>query len=148
MHITLVTPERRLYNLSQNTSGKGDSTGLHFSFHKLTQQHLITPLFQAPCQPQTSVSVKLRAVFHFSRLLLFPELTYSVISGDGLYALPSCCRGEQQTSYRDKDLETPGVISNPSNAISVEDENSNSKRYMHPNVHCSTLYHNQDKEAT
>ena len=27
-------------------------------------------------------------------------------------------------------------------------KNSNSKRYMHPNVHCSTIYNNQDMEAT
>ena len=26
-------------------------------------------------------------------------------------------------------------------------ENSNSKRYMHPNVHSSTIYNNQDMEA-
>ena len=27
-------------------------------------------------------------------------------------------------------------------------ENSNLKRYMHPNVHSSTIYKNQDMEAT
>ena len=27
-------------------------------------------------------------------------------------------------------------------------ENSNSKRYMHSNVHCSTIYNSQDVEAT
>ena len=27
-------------------------------------------------------------------------------------------------------------------------ENHNSKRYMHPNVHCSTIYNSQDMEAT
>ena len=27
-------------------------------------------------------------------------------------------------------------------------ENHNSKRYMHPNVHCSTIYNSQDVEAT
>ena len=27
-------------------------------------------------------------------------------------------------------------------------ENSNSKRYMHPNVHSSTIYNSQDMEAT
>ena len=26
-------------------------------------------------------------------------------------------------------------------------ENGNSKRYMHPNVHCSTIYNNQDMET-
>ena len=32
--------------------------------------------------------------------------------------------------------------------ISRKDENSNSKRYMHPNVHSSTIYNRQDVEAT
>ena len=27
-------------------------------------------------------------------------------------------------------------------------ENHNSRRYMHPNMHCSTLYNSQDTEAT
>ena len=27
-------------------------------------------------------------------------------------------------------------------------ENHNSKRYIHPNVHCSTIYNSQDMEAT
>ena len=27
-------------------------------------------------------------------------------------------------------------------------ENHNSKRHMHPNVHCSTIYHSKDMEAT
>ena len=26
-------------------------------------------------------------------------------------------------------------------------ENHNSKRYMHPNIHCSTIYNSQDVEA-
>ena len=30
----------------------------------------------------------------------------------------------------------------------VPGENYNSKRYMHPNVHCSTIYNRQDTEAT
>ena len=30
----------------------------------------------------------------------------------------------------------------------ISRENSNSKRYMHPNVHCSTIYNIQDMEAT
>ena len=34
---------------------------------------------------------------------------------------------------------TPGQISG---------ENSNSKRYMYPSVHCSTVYNSQDMEAT
>ena len=34
---------------------------------------------------------------------------------------------------------TPGHISR---------ENYNSKGYMHPNVHCSTIYNSQDMEAT
>ena len=29
-----------------------------------------------------------------------------------------------------------------------ETENTNSKRYMHPNVHCSAVYNSQDMEAT
>ena len=30
----------------------------------------------------------------------------------------------------------------------ISGENHNSKRYMQPNVHCSTIYHSQDMEAT
>ena len=36
---------------------------------------------------------------------------------------------------------TPGYISG-------KDENSNSKRYMHPNVHSSIIYDSQDIEIT
>ena len=32
--------------------------------------------------------------------------------------------------------------------ISKENKNTNSKRYMHPNVHSSTIYNSQDMEAT
>ena len=32
--------------------------------------------------------------------------------------------------------------------ISGKDENSNLKRYIHPNVHCSTIYNSQDMKAT
>ena len=32
--------------------------------------------------------------------------------------------------------------------ISRKDENSNSKRYLHPNLHCSTIHSSQDMEAT
>ena len=30
----------------------------------------------------------------------------------------------------------------------ISGENNNSKRYMHPNIHCSTIYNSQDMEAT
>ena len=30
----------------------------------------------------------------------------------------------------------------------ISEENHNLKRYMHPNVHCSTIYSSQDMEAT
>ena len=36
---------------------------------------------------------------------------------------------------------TPGYLSK-------ENENTNSKRYMHPYVHCSIIYNSQDMEAT
>ena len=32
--------------------------------------------------------------------------------------------------------------------VSRKDENSNSKRYTYPNVHCSIIYNSQDMEAT
>ena len=32
--------------------------------------------------------------------------------------------------------------------ISGKDKNSNLKRYMHPNVHGSTIYNSQDMDAT
>jgi len=39
--------------------------------------------------------------------------------------------------------------SNPTpEQISEKDKNSNSKRYIHPNVHSSTVHNNQDMEAT
>ena len=31
--------------------------------------------------------------------------------------------------------------------VSGKDKNSTLKRYMHPNVHCSTIYNSQDVEA-
>ena len=37
--------------------------------------------------------------------------------------------------------------SNPT-PVHISGENHNSKRYMHPNVHCSTIYNSQDMEAT
>ena len=40
----------------------------------------------------------------------------------------------------------------PSNStleyISQKNENTNSKIYMHPNVHCNTIYSRQDMDAT
>ena len=42
------------------------------------------------------------------------------------------------STIRSRDL-TPGHISR---------ENYNSERYMHPNVHCSTVYNGQDMGAT
>ena len=39
----------------------------------------------------------------------------------------------------DPAIPLPGLISR---------ENHNLKRYKHPNVHCSTIYNSQDKEAT
>ena len=38
----------------------------------------------------------------------------------------------------------------PSNPITghIARENHNSKRHMHPNVHCSTIYNSQVMEAT
>ena len=36
---------------------------------------------------------------------------------------------------------TPGYIAK-------ENKNTNSKRYMHPNVHSSIIYNSQDTEAT
>ena len=32
--------------------------------------------------------------------------------------------------------------------LSGENENTNSKRYMHPYVHCSIIYNSQDTETT
>ena len=32
--------------------------------------------------------------------------------------------------------------------LGIYPENHNSKRYMHPNVHCNTIYNSQDIEAT
>ena len=36
--------------------------------------------------------------------------------------------------------------SNPINAH-ISGENHNSKRYMHPKIHCSTIYNSQDMET-
>ena len=32
--------------------------------------------------------------------------------------------------------------------VIISRENHNSKRHMHPNVYCSTIYNSQDMEAT
>ena len=57
----------------------------------------------------------------------------------------------------EKSLEVPSktknrdaiLSSNPTPGhVSGKDENSNSKRYMHPYVHSSTIYNSQDMEAT
>ena len=48
----------------------------------------------------------------------------------------------QKTKYR-----TTILSSNPT-PRHIFRENHNSKRYMHPSVHCSTLYNSQDLEAT
>ena len=32
--------------------------------------------------------------------------------------------------------------------LGIYPEKTNSKRYMHPNVHCNTIYNSQDMEAT
>ena len=38
--------------------------------------------------------------------------------------------------------------SNPTPICGKHTENHNSKRHMHPNVHCSTVYNSQDRKAT
>ena len=46
-----------------------------------------------------------------------------------------------------KDLYKYHMIQNPTPGH-MSGENRNSKRYMHPNVHCSTIYNSQDMKAT
>lgn len=36
-------------------------------------------------------------------------------------------------------------INSTSGYLSIENENNNSKKYMQPYVHCSTVYNSQDK---
>ena len=51
-------------------------------------------------------------------------------------------------------MEVPYKTKNRANMIQqstpghISREKYNSKRYMHPNVHCSTIYISQDMEAT
>ena len=45
--------------------------------------------------------------------------------------------------------ELPNVAAiSPLHAYPPQNENTNSKRYMHPNVHRSIIYNSQDMEAT
>ena len=40
------------------------------------------------------------------------------------------------------------IWSNNPTSGCISGENNTSKRYMHPSVHCSTIYNSQDTEAT
>ena len=40
------------------------------------------------------------------------------------------------------------ISSSTSGYLSKENKNTNLKSYMHPYVHCSIIYNNQDMEAT
>ena len=51
-----------------------------------------------------------------------------------------------EVPYKTKNAVTIGS-SNPTPGH-ISGENSNSKRYMHPNVHYSAIYESQDIEAT
>ena len=58
-------------------------------------------------------------------------------------------------SHYENNMEVSQKIKNrtriwPSNPTTghIPWENHNSKRHMHPNVHCSTIYNSQDMEAT
>ena len=71
------------------------------------------------------------------------ESSYTVGGYVNLYS----CYGEQYGNF----LKTKNRASiRSSNPIPghISRENHNSKRYIHPSVHCSTIYNNQDVEAT
>ena len=67
----------------------------------------------------------------------------------------SCTVGGNGTVTIQNSMEVPEETKNTatkwsSNPTSghIPRENYNSKRYMHPSVHCSTIYNSQDIEAT
>ena len=62
-----------------------------------------------------------------------------------------------EASEKTKDITTLGPSDPTSGCISGQgvagggwevNRNTNSRRYMHPEVHCSIIYHCQDLEAT
>ena len=59
----------------------------------------------------------------------------------GIVTMENSMEGPQKTENR--------VVLRPSNLIPghISGENSNSKRYMHPSVHSSTIYNSLDMEA-
>ena len=46
-----------------------------------------------------------------------------------------------------QNIELPVWSSNPT-PVHISRENSNLKRYIHPSIHCSTIYNSQDMETT
>ena len=76
------------------------------------------------------------------------DLFYTVGGNAGL----NSHYGEQYGGSLKKTTKNRTAISSSSNSTSgnkiKESENADSKRYMHPNVYCSTTYNVQDMEAT
>ena len=69
---------------------------------------------------------------------LLVGMEFGVATMENCMAVP--WKNKNRTTIRSSNS-TPGYLSE-------ENENMNSKRYLHPNVHCSIIYNSQDMEAT
>ena len=69
------------------------------------------------------------------------------ITGGNVYWW-GCCRKQDGGSQKTKNRTTIGLSNSIPGYISEENKSSNSKRYIHPNVHSSIIYNCQEMEAT
>ena len=65
----------------------------------------------------------------------------------GMYTGTASVEKSTEVPYKTKTELPNDLFSNPT-AVHISRGNHNSKRYMYPSVHCSTVYNSQDTEAT
>ena len=66
----------------------------------------------------------------------------------GLYIGASTMENNMEVPQKIKNRTTVRSGNSTPGYLSEENENTNSKRYMHPCVHCSIIYNSQDMDAT
>ena len=66
----------------------------------------------------------------------------------GLQISAATMKNSIQVPQKIKHRTTSWPSNSTSGYISEESQNTNSKRYMHPNVHCNIIYNSQITEAT
>ena len=69
-------------------------------------------------------------------------------NGGGNVNWCSHCEEQYEASLKKLKIELPYDPAIPLLGINLEKMNTNSKRYMHSNVHSSTIYNGQHVEAT